>query len=79
MAAIAYTILVRALIAAHGLDSTIAAAIGSDFKGYLSLALYLAGIAVSFLDSMAGFGFYVLVAMIWFVPDRRIERKVAQP
>ena len=79
MAAIAYAILVRALIAAHGKGSTIATAVGSDFKGNISLVLYLAGIAVSFVDSIAGFGFYILVAIIWFVPDRRIERMVTKP
>ncbi len=76
MAAIAYTILVRTLIALHGNESTIAAAIGSDTKGYLSLVLYLAGIATAFVNSYAGFAFYVLVAALWLIPDRRIERQL---
>ncbi len=76
MAAIAYTILVRMLIAAHGLDSKLAEAIGSDVKGYVSLALYVVGIAVSFFESYGGFALYALVAAIWFVPDRRIARKL---
>ena len=76
MAAISYTILVRVLIAAHGRDSTLAAAIGSDTKGYLSLAMYVAGIAATFANSYVGFAFYVAVAAIWFIPDRRIERQV---
>jgi uncharacterized membrane protein len=76
MAAVAYTILVRTLIALHGNESMLAAAIGSDVKGYVSLALYLAGIAVSFVDNYAGFAIYVLVAAIWFLPDRRIERQI---
>jgi uncharacterized membrane protein len=76
MAAIAYTILVRTLIALHGNESTIAAAIGSDTKGYVSLVLYLAGIATAFVNSYAGFAFYVLVAALWLIPDRRIERQL---
>ncbi len=76
MAAIAYTILVRVLIALHGNESMIAAAIGSDAKGYISLALYLAGIAVAFVNSYLGFAFYTVVAAIWLIPDRRIERQL---
>ncbi|NOT41770.1 MAG: DUF1211 domain-containing protein [Alphaproteobacteria bacterium] len=76
MAAVAYTILVRVLISLHGNESTLATAIGGDFKGYLSLALYLAGIAVSFVNNYAGFAFYCLVAAIWLIPDRRIERQL---
>ncbi len=76
MSAIAYTILVRVLIAAHGPDSKLAAAIGNDFKGYTSLALYVAGIALSFVESLAGVALYLTVTVIWFLPDRRIERQV---
>jgi uncharacterized membrane protein len=76
MAAVAYTILVRTLIALHGNESVLATAIGSDTKGYLSLALYLAGIAASFVNNYAGFALYSLVAAIWFIPDRRIERQM---
>jgi uncharacterized membrane protein len=76
MAAIAYSILVRALIATHGLDSKLAEAIGSDLKGYLSLAIYVVGIAVSFVESYAGVALYALVAAIWFIPDRRITKKL---
>jgi uncharacterized membrane protein len=76
MSAIAYTILVRVLIAAHGRDSTLARAIGSDFKGYLSLALYAAGIALSFVESLVGVALYLTVSAIWLVPDRRIERQL---
>ena len=67
---------VRTLIAVHGLDSALAEAIGNDFKGYLSLALYAVGIAISFVESLAGFALYTLVAVIWFIPDRRIERQL---
>lgn len=76
MAAVSYTILVRTLIALHGNESTIAAAIGGDVKGYVSLALYAAGIAVSFLDNYVGFALYAVVAAMWFIPDRRIERQL---
>ncbi len=76
MAAIAYTILARVLIASHGAGSTIGAAIGNDVKGYASLAIYAAGIAVSFVNSYAGFALYSLVAAVWFIPDRRIEREL---
>ncbi len=76
MAAVAYMILVRVLIGLHGNESMLATAIGGDFKGYLSLALYLAGIAVSFVNNYAGFALYCVVAAIWFIPDRRIERQV---
>jgi len=78
MAAIAYTILVRFLIAHHGADSTLAAAIGSDFKGNISLALYATAIALSFVFSWASVALYFLVAAMWFIPDRRIERGVGK-
>lgn len=76
MAAVAYTILVRTLIALHGNESLLATAIGRDIKGNLSLALYLAGIAVSFVNNYAGFAIYSIVAVIWFIPDWRIERQM---
>ncbi|MBI1213042.1 MAG: DUF1211 domain-containing protein [Alphaproteobacteria bacterium] len=78
MAAIAYTILVRFLLALHGPNSTLAKAIGSDFKGNISLAIYAAAIPLSFLASYVSLALYVLVAVIWFLPDRRIEKKVAK-
>jgi uncharacterized membrane protein len=74
MAAIAYTILVRALIAHHGKNSLISKAIGSDFKGKISIAFYAAGISASFFQPLIAYGMYVLVAVIWLVPDKRIEK-----
>jgi len=74
MPSIAYYILVRVLIAVNGKDSPVAAAIGKDVKGMISTALYIAGIALSFWNSFAGLACYVAVALIWLVPDRRIER-----
>lgn len=76
MAAIGYTILVRTLIALHGNESMLAAAIGGDVKGNISIALYVAGIALAFVHSYLGFACYVAVAAMWFIPDRRIERQV---
>ncbi len=77
MCAVAYSILVRTLLVHHGQDSTLAQAIGKDFKGYLSLALYFVAIPLSFVNPWIGFSFYVLVAIIWFVPDQRIEKRIA--
>jgi uncharacterized membrane protein len=74
MAAIAYYILVRVLLAGHESDSTLAKAIGSDFKGRISIFLYAAGIALAFLNTWISVAVYALVAAMWLVPDRRIER-----
>jgi len=78
MAALSYTILVRFLVGHHGKDSTIAAAIGSDVKGNVSLAIYAAAIALSFVFSWGSVALYVLVAALWFIPDRRIEKRAAK-
>ena len=74
MNAIAYTILVRALIATHGRDSEFAARIGSDVKGYVSLALYITAVAVTFVMPAISLAIFFAVAMIWLIPDRRFER-----
>lgn len=73
-AAIAYFILTVALVAHHGKDSTLAIALGRDFKGKLSLAIYAVAIPLAFVQSWLACGLYVLVAIIWLIPDRRIER-----
>ena len=70
----AYTILTRALIACHGGDSTLAKAVGRDSKGWLSIALYAVAVPLSFYKAWIAFLVYVLVAAIWLIPDRRIER-----
>ena len=75
-AAISYFILVRALLALHGSESVLAAALGSDFKGKISIVLYLVAIALTFVNNWIGFAIYVLVAIMWLVPDKRIERQV---
>ena len=75
MAAIFFLVLEKALIAAEGDSSTIAKAVGSGRKEWLSLALYGAGIAAAFLLSpLVAIATYVAVAVIWFIPDRRFER-----
>jgi len=74
--AIAYYILVRTLIAHHGKKSSLAVAIGSDFKGKLSLLMYASGVVISFFNAWLAFGLYIAVAVMWLVPDRRIEKQL---
>jgi uncharacterized membrane protein len=76
MAALAYWILQQALIAAEGPDSVLRRAVGSDWKGKLSPLLYLTGIALTFWQPWAGQSIYVLAALLWLIPDRRIENVV---
>ncbi len=76
MAGIAYYLLAHCLAAIHGKDSTIARALGKDRKGILSVIFYIIGICFSFINSWLGFSMYVLVAAMWFIPDRRIEKKL---
>jgi len=74
MAAIAYYILQRVIVGTHGRDSVLAQALGSDIKGRMSPLLYLIGIACAFVLPWLAGAIWVLVAVIWLVPDRRIER-----
>ena len=74
MAAIAYYILQRAIIAEQGRSSLLAAAIGKDWKGKLSPVLYFAAIPLAFISPWISDGLFVFVALLWLVPDRRIER-----
>lgn len=76
-AALAYFLLTRALLAIHGRDSVLATALGRDFKGKLSLVFYAVAIPLSFVAPWLALGLYVLVAIIWLVPDRRIEETLA--
>jgi uncharacterized membrane protein len=78
MCAVAYSLLVRRLVAHHGKNRTLAEAIGGDRKGKLSIVLYLAGIALAWFAAWLGFLVYVGVAVMWLIPDRRIERKVIE-
>jgi len=74
MAALAYYILQRTIIAQQGLHSVLAAAVGRDYKGKLSPVLYLAAIPLAFASPLLANGVYAFVALLWLVPDRRIER-----
>jgi uncharacterized membrane protein len=77
MPALAWQGLQWVIIRTHGRDSGLAPAIGRDVKGKLSLVLYAAGIVLAFADTRLAGAIYVLVALFWLIPDRRIER-VAQ-
>ena len=77
MAAIAYWILQRVIVAHNGHQSTLAKAVGRDLKGNLSPIIYLIGIASAFWCEWLSGAMYVLVAFMWLVPDRRIERVIA--
>jgi uncharacterized membrane protein len=78
MAAIAYYILQTVIIRGQGHDSRLARAIGSDLKGKLSPVLYLMAIAAAFFHPWISAALYVIVALMWLVPDRRIERIMAR-
>ncbi len=79
MAAIAYRVLQRTIIAKEGRDSLLAQAIGKDRKGKISPLLYLAAIPLAFVKSWIAGGLYVCVALLWLIPDPRIERKLEKP
>jgi uncharacterized membrane protein len=73
MAAIGYTLLQSAIIARNRRSSALATAIGSDLKGKLSLAMYIAAAPLAFVREWIAIVIYIAVALMWFVPDRRIE------
>ena len=74
LAAIAYFILTRTLITNHGQDSPIAIALGRDLKGKISMVIYAMAILLSFVNSWIACLLYTLVAVMWLIPDRRIEK-----
>ncbi|MGC5165226.1 TMEM175 family protein [Luteimicrobium sp. DT211] len=78
LAAVAYFLLQRALISQQGSDGPLASALGRDWKGKLSPILYLVGIAAAFWVPYVAVGVFVVAALIWLVPDRRVERFVAE-
>jgi len=78
LAACAYTILQIALVACNGKDSFLARALGSDFKGRISIFIYAAGIALAFFNTVAADLCYVAVAIVWLVPDTRIEKRITE-
>jgi uncharacterized membrane protein len=78
MAAIAYNILVRTLLHLHGRDSLLAAALGNDFKGNISMVIIVIAIPLAFYRPWISCLIYTLIAVMWLVPDRRIERTMTQ-
>ena len=74
MTSVAYLILQNVIVAAHERDFALAAALGSDRKGMLSLAGYVAAIGLAFVNQWVSDALYVLVAVMWLIPDRRVER-----
>lgn len=76
LAALAYFILTRTLISEHGQDSALAMALGRDFKGKVSVGIYAVAIPLAFVKPWLACALYVLVAVIWLIPDRRIEKKL---
>lgn len=77
LAATAYLILTKTLMAAQRDDFTLATAIGSDVKGKISMLIYAASIPLAFVKPWIACAGYVVVAILWLVPDRRIERRIA--
>jgi uncharacterized membrane protein len=75
-AAIAYFILAHVLVSLHGRTSVIGIALGRDFKGKVSMVIYLAAIPLAFYRPWLAFALYMSVAAMWLVPDRRIEKKI---
>jgi uncharacterized membrane protein len=78
LAGIAYYLLSRALVAQHGQDSALATAVGRDRKGKLSLLLYAVALGLAFVDSRIACALYALVAVLWLIPDPRIEKTLAE-
>ncbi|HXU05664.1 MAG TPA: TMEM175 family protein [Polyangia bacterium] len=78
MAGVAYYFLVRAILAHHGQESRVATAVGRDFKGKVSVLIYVVAVPMAFINRWVAGALYVLVAMIWFIPDSRIERRLAK-
>ena len=77
MAGLAFTILSRELIACEGKGSTLARALGRDYKGKASLLFYATAVPLSFVNARISIALYVLVALMWLIPDRRIEKIIA--
>jgi len=75
-AGIAYFMLVRALVAQHSEESVLTAAIGKDWKGIASVVLYVLALPMAFVSPITACGLYLVVAVIWLVPDRRIESRL---
>jgi uncharacterized membrane protein len=78
LSGMAYFVLNRVLVARHGKDSQLGRAVGRDFKGALSVLIYAVAIPVAFAEPYFACGLYVVVAVIWVIPDRRIETALSQ-
>lgn len=78
LAGLAYLLLARVLIACQDADSPLAAAMGRDVKGKTSLVIYVLAILIAFMDPRVSCALYVVVALMWLIPDRRIERVLAR-
>jgi uncharacterized membrane protein len=78
LASIAYFILVRALLSLHGNNSLLARALGSDFKGKISIVAYVVAIPLAFVRAWLACALYIMVAIMWLVPDPRIERTIVK-
>jgi uncharacterized membrane protein len=78
LSALAYTILLRVILACQPPNSALAAAIGNDRKGNISLVFYVAAVLLTFVNHWLSIALYVAVALIWLVPDRRIESRLNQ-
>jgi uncharacterized membrane protein len=76
MSGVAYYFLAHCLASLHGKNSTLAAALGNDWKGIISVIAYLLGIGLCFIQPWLGVATYMLVAAMWFIPDKRIENKL---
>jgi uncharacterized membrane protein len=78
LAAVAYFILLRTLIAVPGQPESLAAAIGSDLKGKLSVGVYVVAIPLALVEPLAALALYIGIAAVWFIPDRRMERALGR-
>ncbi len=78
MAGLSYYILSRVLLAHHSNDSALARALGQDYKGRVSLLIYLVAIVLAFVNPQLSLALYVVVAIMWFIPDWRIEKQVSK-
>lgn len=76
MSAVAYSILSTSLIRKHGKDSALGAAVGDGKKGKISIAICITAILLSLVNSWVSFTLYIIIAAMWFIPDRRIEQKL---
>lgn len=78
MPAVAYALLQKAITRTHGMESLLARALGNDIKGKISPLLYIGGILLALVSPWISVALYTLVALIWLIPDRRIEHAIRQ-